>query len=94
MQDCEDGCDCTIDKDEIEQTEKDLHEELKRREAESNFFNQNKNKGPISPTVKPPLYRDEYEPFQYNKHNQRLDAQNEYQYKTGKMKENVNRINQ
>ena len=68
-----DGCDCHIDASQITQTERDIQDEMKRREDEEKFFHQNKYKRPTSPNKERPLYRDNYEAWRYDKYTQEAE---------------------
>lgn len=92
--DHDEGCDCVIDQSCITQTEKDIQEEMKRREDEEKFFHQNKYKRPPSPNKERPLYRDHYEAWQYDKYTQQKEEEFNRQYQSGIMKENINQSNQ
>jgi len=74
------GCDCIIDQSQITQTEKDIQQEVKRREDEEKFFHQNKYKRPPSPNKERPLYRDHYEAWQYDKYTKQAEEELNRQY--------------
>ena len=86
-------CDCAVDHSEITQTEKDIQQEVKRREDEEKFFHQNKYKRPPSPNKVAPLYRDHYEAWQYDKYIHQKEDEFNRQYQSGIMKENINQSN-